>query len=162
VGALTLAVSLRVASCVALAILALKVRDVRGAAEPSPERLAEGRAIYVKFCAVCHGMKLEGQPDWQSRLPSGKLPAPPHDASGHTWHHPMSMLFRITKEGASAVVGGGYRSDMAGFGRILSDDQIMATLEYIRSTWPERERALSRIRGRPRFLRAASSRSRPT
>jgi mono/diheme cytochrome c family protein len=53
----------------------------------------------------------------------------------------MSVLFKITKLGASAVVGGGYRSDMAGFGGVLNDDQISATLEYIRSTWPERERA---------------------
>jgi mono/diheme cytochrome c family protein len=53
----------------------------------------------------------------------------------------MSMLFKITELGVSAVVGGGYRSDMAGFGSTLSDDQIMATLEYIRSIWPKRERA---------------------
>ena len=26
------------------------------------------------------------------RLPNGRLPAPPHDVSGHTWHHPDQVL----------------------------------------------------------------------
>ena len=26
-----------------------------------------------------------------------QFPAPPHDASGHTWHHPDAMLFKVTK-----------------------------------------------------------------
>src|SRR5262245_42129597 len=108
-------------------IMVIMVTNIRGGGEASAERIAEGRVLYLKFCAACHGVRLEGQPDWQRRLPSGTLPAPPHDASGHTWHHPMSVLFKITKLGASAVVGGSYRSDMSGFGRILSDDQIMAT-----------------------------------
>jgi mono/diheme cytochrome c family protein len=69
------------------------------------------------------------------------MPAPPHDASGHTWHHPDGVLFRITKEGPAAVVGGGYESDMPGFGDILGDEDIRAVLAFIKSTWPERERA---------------------
>ena len=44
------------------------------------------------------------------RLPSGRVPAPPHDASGHTWHHPDGVLFRIVKEGTAAVVGQGYEA----------------------------------------------------
>ncbi|MGE0653353.1 MAG: cytochrome c, partial [Alphaproteobacteria bacterium] len=85
--------------------------DQNGPAEAAAERLERGRAIYVANCASCHGAKLEGQPDWKSRLPSGRMPAPPHDASGHTWHHPDGVLFRITREGPAAVVGGGYQSD---------------------------------------------------
>ena len=53
----------------------------------------------------------------------------------------MSVLFKMTKKGAAAVVGGGYKSDMSGFERILSDDQINTVLEFIKSTWPERERS---------------------
>lgn len=114
--------------------------DRSGPAEVSGERLERGRAIYAANCASCHGAKLEGQPDWKSRLPSGRLPAPPHDASGHTWHHPDGVLFRITKEGPAAVVGGGYQSDMPGFADVLSDDDIRAALDFIKSNWPERER----------------------
>lgn len=50
------------------------------------------------------------------------------------------MLFRIVKEGTAAVVGGGYESDMPGFGDVLSDAEIRTVLDYIKSTWAERER----------------------
>nr|WP_264185775.1 cytochrome c [Roseicella aerolata] len=105
-----------------------------------PVQVAVGRRIYGEQCARCHGANLEGQPDWQSRGPDGRLPAPPHDASGHTWHHADGVLFRITRDGTAVVVGGGYESDMPGFGSVLSDAEIRAVLAFIKSTWPERER----------------------
>jgi mono/diheme cytochrome c family protein len=114
--------------------------DRNGSTGPSAERLERGQAIYAENCASCHGAELEGQPNWRRRLPTGRMPAPPHDASGHTWHHPDDVLFRITKEGPAAVVGGSYESDMPGFGGVLSDDEILAVLAFIESTWPERER----------------------
>jgi mono/diheme cytochrome c family protein len=66
------------------------------------------------------------------------MPAPPHDASGHTWHHPDSVLFGMTKHG---LVPGkhappGYQSDMPGFGGVLTDEGIWAVLAYIKSSWP--------------------------
>jgi S-disulfanyl-L-cysteine oxidoreductase SoxD len=103
-----------------------------------PAVVAEGRAVYFDHCAACHGAELEGQPDWRKADTDGYLPAPPHDATGHTWHHPDTLLFEITKHGTEAVVGGGYRSNMAGFGDILSDAEIFAVLAYIKSTWPPR------------------------
>ncbi|PQV57841.1 cbb3-type cytochrome c oxidase subunit III [Defluviimonas denitrificans] len=109
-------------------------------AAASEEVISQGRQVYVDQCAACHGADLVGQPDWRSPLPSGRLPAPPHDASGHTWHHPDDVLFRIVKEGTAAIVGGGYESDMPGFGDVLSDADIRAVLAYIKSNWPERER----------------------
>jgi mono/diheme cytochrome c family protein len=103
--------------------------------------IARGEAHYAEHCASCHGARLEGQPAWKSPLPSGRLPAPPHDASGHTWHHPDGVLFRIVKEGPAAVVGGDYLSDMPGFADVLADEEIRSVLAFIKSTWPERERA---------------------
>jgi len=108
-------------------------------AASSAEVIEQGRQIYADQCASCHGAQLEGQPDWKTPLPSGRLPAPPHDADGHTWNHPDDILFRIDKEGTAAIVGGGYKSDMPGFA-VLSDAEIQAALAYIKSTWPERER----------------------
>ena len=123
-------------------VLAVGPALVAGSVETTSEQsLGIGQRLYTENCARCHGANLEGQPDWQSRLPSGRVPAPPHDASGHTWHHPDGVLFRITWEGPAAVVGGGYESDMPGFADILDDDEIRAVLTYIKSTWPERERA---------------------
>lgn len=115
--------------------------DTAPTAGASAEVISQGRQIYVDQCAACHGADLEGQPDWRSPLPSGRLPAPPHDASGHTWHHPDDVLFRIVKEGTAAIVVGGYESDMPGLGGVLSDAEIRAVLAYIKSTWPERERS---------------------
>ena len=109
-------------------------------AASSAEVIEQGRQIYADQCASCHGAQLEGQPEWKTPLPSGRLPAPPHDAGGHTWHHPDDILFRIVREGTAAIVGGGYESDMPGFADLLSDAEIRAVLAYIKSTWPERER----------------------
>ena len=114
--------------------------DQSAPAEATVEWIDRGREIYADNCASCHGENLEGQANWKSRLPSGRLPAPPHDASGHTWHHPDSVLIRITREGPAAIVGGGYESDMPGFADVLSDDEIRAVLDFIKSTWPDRER----------------------
>ena len=99
-----------------------------------------GAKVYAEYCASCHGPDLQGQPDWQKKLPSGRMPAPPHDASGHTWHHGDAILFRLVKEGVAAVVGGGYESDMPAFADTLSDNDIHAVLDFIKSSWPERQR----------------------
>ncbi len=112
------------------------------------EQVILGRQIYAEQCARCHGVNLEGQPNWRSRGPDGKLPAPPHDASGHTWHHPDAVLFRIIRDGTSAVVGGGYESDMPGFKGVLSDTEIRAVLAFIKSSWPDRERSLQERQSR--------------
>lgn len=108
-------------------------------AASSPD-LAEGKALYAENCASCHGAKLEGQPDWRSPGPDGRLPAPPHDETGHTWHHPDSVLFAYTRLGGEALMaerGMAFDSGMPGFGDRLTDGQIRSILAYIRSSWPE-------------------------
>ena len=103
--------------------------------------VALGKSVYGDQCASCHGANLEGQANWRERLPTGRLPAPPHDRTGHTWHHPDAQLFDITKRGPAAVVGGSYESDMPGFDGVLTDAEIIAVLSYIKSTWPASIRA---------------------
>lgn len=106
------------------------------------EDLAHGEGIYRIECAVCHGANLQGQPDWRTRKADGKLPAPPHDATGHTWHHPMDQLFAIVKFGmVPPNAPEGYLSDMPAYGNKLSDAQIRAVLAYIESRWPPEVRA---------------------
>ena len=106
----------------------------------SANAVTQGKAGYRQHCASCHGNQLEGQPDWKSPLSNGRLPAPPHDASGHTWHHPDVVLAGITRRGLKPYVSEDYESDMPAFEGILSEQQIGDILSYIKSTWPERER----------------------
>lgn len=100
------------------------------------EAVALGAALYAEHCAACHGVELEGAGDWRTPEPGGFMPAPPHDDTGHTWHHPDAQLFALTKHGVEAIVGNGYRSNMPGFSDVLSDAEILAVLAYIKSTWP--------------------------
>lgn len=103
---------------------------------PDPAQLALGQKLYAQHCAACHGAKLEGQPDWRRRLPNGRFPAPPHDDTGHTWHHADEVLFAITKHGlVPPYAPPGYQSDMPAFGGILTDEEIRAVLAYIASQW---------------------------
>lgn len=112
-----------------------------GPAPDSPPAAGKtGAALYAAHCAGCHGARGEGQPDWRKRRPDGKLPAPPHDDSGHTWHHPPAQLFAITKFGmVPPNAPPGYASDMPAFGRgvggPLSDDEIRAILAHIAGFW---------------------------
>lgn len=105
----------------------------------TPEQIDLGRELYGTNCASCHGADLQGQPDWQRRLDTGRMPAPPHDETGHSWHHSDQSLFTITKLGVGAIVPG-YESDMPAFQGKLSDADIAAVLAFIKSTWPERQR----------------------
>ncbi len=102
------------------------------------ETVALGERVYRRECAACHGAQLEGQPNWRQRLPNGRLPAPPHDASGHTWHHADLVLFGITKRGlVQPYAPKGYESDMPVYAGRLSDEEIWAVLAYIKSRWPK-------------------------
>lgn len=105
-----------------------------------PAIVSVGQNIYQENCASCHGVNLEGEPNWRSRKPSGRLPAPPHDETGHTWHHADKVLVDLTKYGPQFVAGPDYQSDMPAFEDVISDDEIIAVLSYIKSTWNQRAR----------------------
>ncbi|QEW18480.1 putative bifunctional cbb3-type cytochrome c oxidase subunit II/cytochrome c [Marinibacterium anthonyi] len=111
---------------------------------------AQGEALYQEHCAACHGVTLEGQPDWRSPGPDGVYPAPPHDETGHTWHHPTAMLLDYTKLGGQAALARAgvtsFTSGMPAFGDQLSDRQILDILAWIASTWPDRIAASQRSR----------------
>lgn len=104
--------------------------------------LERGRQVYVAQCASCHGVNREGQAHWRERGADGRLPAPPHDETGHTWHHPDELLFRITKEGVAQAAGlTDYESNMPTYGGTLSDADIVAVLSWIKSQWPAQTQA---------------------
>jgi len=106
--------------------------------------LARGAALYSEHCASCHGANLEGSEDWQGYNEDGTLKPPPHDASGHTWHHSDALLFDYVKLGGAEAMAKvaleEFNSGMPGFGDVLSDAQIWSILSFIKSTWPEKIR----------------------
>ena len=107
----------------------------------NPEIVKQGKKVYMRFCSLCHGRNLEGQKNWRVRKPDGKLPAPPHNETGHTWHHSDVALFEITKFGLIPPhAPEGYKSDMPAWKDTLSDTDIWAVLSFIKSQWPEKEK----------------------
>lgn len=98
----------------------------------------KGRTIYQTYCATCHGINLQGETEnWREVKEDGTLPAPPHDETGHTWHHDDQLLFDYTKNGGAAMVPEGFQSAMPAFGNVLSDKEIRASLSFIKSRWPK-------------------------
>lgn len=120
---------------------ALKKEDQLLLKPNSPPVVAMGQQIYKDNCAACHGANLEGQPDWQTPLANGRMPAPPHDIDGHTWHHAERMLVDIMTSGIQQFAGKEYQTDMPSYGGVLTDEEIIAVLSYIKSTWPAETRA---------------------
>ncbi|MCW5659996.1 MAG: c-type cytochrome [Burkholderiaceae bacterium] len=129
----------------AATMIALALVEPRPPAQTATHRLqpgdasviARGERVYRTHCAACHGARLEGQPNWRERGPDGRLPAPPHDASGHTWHHPDEMLFKLTKYGLAKVANmKDYASAMPVYEGVLSDEEIVAVLSWIKAQWP--------------------------
>jgi mono/diheme cytochrome c family protein len=98
--------------------------------------LEAGAALYAQYCASCHGVNLEGAPDWKISLPDGSLPPPPQDSSGHTWHHPDPLLLDIVANGGDPA----YNSRMPAFGDQISKDEMISILDFIKSTWGKDER----------------------
>ncbi|NDR57858.1 c-type cytochrome [Aliiruegeria sabulilitoris] len=118
--------------------------------QPEKVDIEAGGALYQENCAACHGADLEGQTeDWRSPGEDGLLPAPPHDETGHTWHHGDMLLFNYTRLGGKATLarqGLEFQSGMPGFGDSLSDQEIWDIIAYIKSTWPERMREIQAVR----------------
>ena len=78
-----------------------------------PDSVASGKHLYNQYCASCHGANLAGVPNWKVSQPDGSLLPPPHDSSGHTWHHPDPILIEITTNGGDPTL---FNTKMPGYG----------------------------------------------
>ena len=128
-----------VAGIVAMSFLDTTEAPATGMLRPDDPSIVEaGRTIYVDSCAGCHGANLEGQMVPSAAGSDELVLAPPHDGSGHTWQHPDQVLFDLTKFGASGVIClEPVDKEMPVFEDVLMDEQIVAVLSFIKSTWPE-------------------------
>ena len=111
--------------------------------------ISGGQQLYDANCGRCHGMRLEGQRDWMKRLPSGRLPAPPHDETGHTWHHTDEQLLKITLEGLASIAPV-YETDMPAFAGVLTEAEVRSIFDYIKSRWPDEIRETQKARSTTR------------
>ena len=112
-----------------------------------PAVIELGQRVYAENCAACHGANLAGQPgfDWREKNADGTFPAPPHDETGHTWHHADTLLFNYTANGGQVFLGDVGKSGMPAFADVLTFQEIEAVLVYIKSTWPEPIRERQRL-----------------
>lgn len=121
---------------IAIGLFACSHEMSSGADPNNVTQVALGEQIYHQHCASCHGKNLEGQENWRKRGPDGKLPAPPHDDSGHTWHHPDKVLFEIVQKGlVPPYAPENYQTNMQSWGDKLTDEEIWAVLAFIKSRW---------------------------
>ena len=126
---------------VLLALVALTAFSLRSGTVPPIDHadttvVALGWQVYQAQCAGCHGANLEGEENWQDRDPTGLIKAPPHDETGHTWHHGDGYLFDSIKQGGARLSADVGTSAMPAYGNVLLDTEITAVLAYIKSTWP--------------------------
>lgn len=103
--------------------------------EESQQVIAEGKALYEANCAACHGLQGEGQPNWRTQDEDGFFPAPPHDSSGHTWHHADEVILQVMAQGSGMP-----NTKMPQYEDVLTREEMEAILAYIKTFWGEQER----------------------
>src|SRR5258705_9623841 len=122
----------------AMIAMANHVATVR-AGDEAPS-LDPGRAIYQHHCASCHGADAQGVSHWQERDEHGELPAPPHNAEGHTWRHSDAELYQMVDKGWRDPFNKTKRLTMPAFGDVLSPEQIRAVITYLKTLWTAEQR----------------------
>ena len=115
---------------------------------PDAERAKVGRAVYRQHCASCHGAQAEGAPNWQQPDPKGDMPAPPHNAKGHTWKHSDATLYRIVMQGWRDPFNKTEQLTMPGFSGVLSPKEARAVVAYFRILWTPEQRRFQREESR--------------
>lgn len=108
-----------------------------------PREVRAGRVVYAQRCAGCHGARGQGAPDWKRPMANGELPPPPHDSSGHTWHHADGLLYRIILRGGAGAAEGApvsWPSGMPAFADSLTAAEIRAVITFLKTGWTPRQR----------------------
>lgn len=131
---------LRMAFC---SLVSISLTSVLATAHAN-EMSTSGRVLYLKFCASCHGLEGEGQTNWQKPNVLGELPAPPHNAQGHTWRHSDVDLFKMIADGWRDPFNRTDRLTMPPFKDILTQDQISEIVDYLKTFWSVEQREFQR------------------
>jgi mono/diheme cytochrome c family protein len=113
--------------------------DVSTEQEPWSAVLVRGAELYNAYRVSCHGGATGGN--------TMDMP-PPHNANGHTWHHPDCQLIDSILNGSGQMEDlmrrmMGVPEDvprMPAFREQLTEDDAAAVLAYIRTWWTDRQR----------------------
>ena len=110
----------------------------------SPQSIEQGQTVYAAYCADCHGDDLQGETEWKAQNEDGTFRSPPHDETGHTWHHGDLTLLDVIRRGGARFEGAdiGGTSPMPAFEETLTSEEATAVLTFIKSTWPDDIRIL--------------------
>jgi mono/diheme cytochrome c family protein len=102
--------------------------------------IEQGQELYMQYCSACHGAEGQGQfPDAPLEPDiTGRYGAPPHNPTGHTWHHSDDLLMRYLDEGGFSDLTKFYL--MPPFGDVLTHTERMFVIAYIKSLWTPEQR----------------------
>ena len=98
-------------------------------------QVARGKQVYQQKCLICHGENGVGAPNWNVPDANGNFPAPPHDETGHTWHHSDRVLYEAIRDGMHDPLKPNSPLRMPAFADKLSDADIRAVIVYFKSLW---------------------------
>lgn len=87
---------------------------------PTSDPVAQGREVFLRICAECHGQNAEGHI---------LEPAPALDHTEHAWHHPDQQFRDWIKNGKLGF------AQMPALGDRLSDEEITAVIAYLHTLW---------------------------
>ena len=118
------------------AVISLSAQPSYSVDPTDPQAVALGKQVYDAQCASCHGANLEGEAGWDQPSVDGILKAPPHDETGHTWHHNNAYLIESIVSGGARLPADAGVSPMPAYEHVLNDTEIGAVVAYIQSTWP--------------------------
>jgi len=116
---------------VVVVVAAVLVSLVVGQIKPSSGSLtasaqpAQGKELYDKNCAACHGPGGRGLPGWQYQPRA----APPLDSSAHAWHHEDAQLLAMILDKPAPD------SVMPAWRGVLTRENALDVIAYIKSLW---------------------------
>ena len=121
-------------SCAAVFSCLLAVPVLAAEPEPPGFRLGgdaqRGQAVYARTCVLCHGEKGNGG----GKLAAGLNPKPrDFTAPGLLAQRSDWDLYRVVRDGGQAI---GLSSKMAGWSKVLKDQELRDVAAYVRSLAP--------------------------